>query len=55
MSLESRIDSLKTRHHELEKTIAQHETHPFIDEIEIHALKKEKLKIKDELEQLTHH
>ncbi len=55
MSLESRIDSLKTRHHELEKAIEAHNAQPYPDEIEIHSLKKEKLRIKDELEDLTHH
>ncbi|MCW8915242.1 MAG: YdcH family protein [Magnetovibrio sp.] len=55
MSLENRIDSLKNRHHELEKAIEAQNAKPFKDEVEIHTLKKEKLRIKDELEDLAHH
>ncbi|MBF0248079.1 MAG: YdcH family protein [Alphaproteobacteria bacterium] len=53
MGLESRIDSLKSRHHELESAIEAENAKPYPNDIEIHALKKEKLKIKDELESLT--
>ena len=55
MALDSRIDSLKSRHSELETIIAVESARPYPDETEIHALKKEKLKIKDELESLTRH
>ncbi|HEY9078967.1 YdcH family protein [Magnetovibrio sp.] len=55
MALENRIDSLKTRHGELEVALDAATARPFPDEVEIHTLKKEKLRIKDELESLTHH
>jgi len=55
MSLDNRIDSLKVRHSELEMAIAHESQRPQPDDTEIHALKREKLKIKDELENLTRH
>jgi len=55
MALENRIDSLKSRHGELEMALDTETARPFPDEVEIHTLKKEKLRIKDELESLTHH
>jgi len=55
MALENRIDSLKNRHGELEHALTMETARPLPDEVEIHALKKEKLRIKDELESLTRH
>ncbi|WP_084005019.1 YdcH family protein [Magnetovibrio blakemorei] len=55
MALENRIDSLKHRHGELEMAIDTEEARPFPNEDQIHALKKKKLRIKDELESLAHH
>ncbi len=55
MALDSRIDSLKTRHSELETAIEMENSKPYPDDTEIHTLKKEKLRIKDELEVLTRH
>ncbi|MBL4614337.1 MAG: YdcH family protein [Magnetovibrio sp.] len=55
MALDSRIDSLKSRHTELEAIIATKASRPHPDDTEIHALKKEKLRIKDELVDLTRH
>ena len=55
MATENRIDSLKSRHHDLEAAIEMENARPYPDEVEIHTLKKEKLRIKDELENLTHH
>jgi len=55
MALENRIDSLKSRHGELEMALEAENAKTYPDDTEIHALKKEKLKIKDELENLTHH
>jgi len=49
MSLDERIQSLKDKHAALEAAIAEEETHPHPDDIEIHKLKKQKLQIKDEL------
>jgi hypothetical protein len=52
-----RLDSLKARHAGLEEQIAEETKKPHPDDVTIHALKKEKLKIKDEiarLERTTH-
>ena len=49
MSLEERLEALKVRHSTLEDMIQQELSRPLPDEIEIHALKKEKLRIKDEM------
>ena len=55
MGLENRIEALKTRHQELETALETEETRPFPNDVEIHSLKKAKLKIKDELTNLTRH
>ena len=52
MSVKSRIDELRNRHHLLEGKIEAESTHVVPDEIKISALKKEKLKIKDLIQQL---
>ena len=49
MSLEERIESLKTKHHALEVAIEQETNRPQPDDYEIASLKKQKLRIKDEL------
>jgi len=49
MSIDPRIESLKARHHSLEETIENEEGRPLPDELHIAELKKEKLRIKDEL------
>jgi hypothetical protein len=49
MSLEERIESLKTKHQALENAIEQETSRPHPDDYEIASLKKQKLRIKDEL------
>jgi len=49
MGLENRIEALKDRHHELDAALEQEATRACRDEQHIHALKKQKLRIKDEL------
>lgn len=49
MSLEQRLEALKVRHSTLENRIQQESSRPLPDNVEIHALKKEKLRIKDEI------
>jgi hypothetical protein len=49
MSLEQRLEALKVRHSTLEDLIHQESSRPLPDDVEIHALKKEKLRIKDEM------
>jgi len=53
MSVESRITSLKEKHEVLETAIETEEARPHPDEIELHAMKKQKLHIKDELSHLS--
>ena len=52
MSSVERLDSLKARHAGLEAQIAEENKKPHPDDTTIHALKKEKLKIKDEIARL---
>ncbi len=52
MALEGHIQELSEKHRKLEEIIDAEMTHPDWDEIRIAALKKEKLRIKDELERI---
>ncbi len=52
MSLEDRITSLKAKHHSIESKIEVATTRPQPDELEIASLKKQKLRIKDQLANL---
>ncbi len=49
MSLEDRINSLKDKHHSIESKIEVAATRPHPDDSEIASLKKQKLRIKDQL------
>jgi len=52
MALQGHIQELSEKHKKLEEIIEMELAHPDWDEVRIHALKKEKLRIKDELERL---
>ena len=52
MSVQTEIDELRHRHHALEGEIEAENTQIAPDELRISALKKEKLKIKDQIFQL---
>jgi len=52
MELEGQIENLSVQHKRLEEIIAAELTQPGWDEARIAALKKQKLRIKDELERL---
>jgi len=52
MALQGHIQELSEKHKKLEEMIEAELTHPDWDEVRIHSLKKEKLRIKDELERL---
>lgn len=45
----NRIEALKARHRELDEAIAAAESRPYRDEIEITAMKKAKLDLRDEI------
>ena len=52
MSLENRIESLKTRHASLEGRIAAEDLRPMPDSDALARLKREKLRLKEELERM---
>ena len=52
MSPFERLDPLKARHAGLEAQISEETKKPHPDDTTIHALKKEKLKLKDEIARL---
>ena len=52
MSVAEKIEALRVRHKELEARIEEEASRPLPDEIEIQTLKKQKLRIKDEIAQL---
>lgn len=52
MSLDQRIEALRAKHAELERSINELETHPKPDDDVIHTLKKQKLRLKDEIARL---
>ncbi|NQV84448.1 MAG: YdcH family protein [Rhodospirillales bacterium] len=49
MSLGDMVDTLTSKHHALEEAIEKQNNRPLPDDIEIASLKKQKLRIKDEL------
>ena len=53
MSLDERIDDLKSKHQALENAIEDENNRPQPDDIEIASLKKQKLRIKGELATLA--
>ena len=52
MSLASHLDELKRKHNDIERELDEAMTHPSVDDLEIAALKRRKLAIKDEMEKL---
>lgn len=49
MSLDERIEALRSKHRALEAAIDSENNRPHPDDIEINRLKKQKLSIKDEI------
>ncbi|MBV9859443.1 MAG: YdcH family protein [Alphaproteobacteria bacterium] len=52
MSLQDRIEALKTQHAALERAIDEESARPLPNQDTIHDLKRQKLRIKDEIFQL---
>ncbi|MBN9532580.1 MAG: DUF465 domain-containing protein [Alphaproteobacteria bacterium] len=52
MALQGHIQELSEKHRKLEQLIESEMAHPVWDETRVAALKREKLRIKDELERL---
>ena len=53
MSLDERIEALKAKHKALEAAIEQENNRPHPDDVQIATLKKQKLRIKDEIATLA--
>jgi hypothetical protein len=53
MSLDERIESLKSKHRALEDAIEKENNRPLPNDLEISTLKKQKLRIKDEIASLA--
>lgn len=49
MSLQARIDSLNKEHDRLDDLIAQELSHPGVSDLELAQMKREKLRLKDEI------
>lgn len=54
MGLESHIHQLSEKHRRLEETIADELAHPGFDELKVAAMKRQKLRLKEELEHLRY-
>lgn len=54
-STEQRIEALKAEHAKLENALEEEEARPLPDSLAIASIKRQKLAIKDEIEQLTSH
>lgn len=52
MAIKAHMDSLNRRHQELEATIASEIKNPAFDDLRLVELKRQKLKIKDQIEEL---
>lgn len=52
MSVESHLAELERRHEALKREILEAQAHPGFDELEVTALKRRKLHIKDEIAKL---
>lgn len=53
MSLSSHLSELKKKHHLLDEQVEQAQRAPSVDGLTIAALKKQKLKLKEEIERLS--
>ena len=54
MGQDARLDTLREKHAELEHQIEEEENRPLPDNTIVHSLKKQKLRIKDELQRQAH-
>ncbi len=54
MGADSRLDTLATRHADLEHAIEEENQRPLPDQLRVTQLKREKLRIKDEIVRLQH-
>jgi hypothetical protein len=52
MAIEARIQELDARHQSLERQIEDEMSHPSADDLWVRELKRQKLRVKEEIEQL---
>jgi hypothetical protein len=52
MALASHLEELQRKHGDIEREIDEAQTHPSTDELQITALKRRKLALKDQIEKL---
>lgn len=52
MSLQAHLEALETRHAALAAQIETEQTHPSVDSLDVKDLKRQKLKLKDEINRL---
>ncbi len=50
--LQKRLEALKEKHAELEAKIAEEESHPASDDMKVQEYKKQKLLVKEEIEEV---
>jgi len=59
MAIEQRLNELDTRHRELDFMIENESKHPSVDPMQLSAMKRQKLKLKEQIEairqSLDHH
>jgi hypothetical protein len=55
MSSDDRVDALKSKHAALEAALDQESRRPIPDSTAVAELKRQKLRIKDELQRIVHH
>lgn len=55
MSLANHLEELQRKHGDIEREIDEAMLHPSVDDLEIAALKRRKLALKDEIEKLKAH
>ena len=53
MASDGRVEQLKTKHAEYELAIDQESNRPHPDDFQLHDLKRQKLRIKDEINRLS--
>lgn len=54
MSLSSHLEELQKKHHALDTMVEDAQKSPGYDDLQLTRLKKEKLRLKEEIERLTH-
>ncbi|MBI3453366.1 MAG: YdcH family protein [Rhodospirillales bacterium] len=54
MAMDDRVEALRAKHARLEHEIEEESHRPLPDTSHVSELKREKLKIKDEIERITH-